>query len=327
MKIVVKKVVSIFPEIFEAAEEIKKRKIHGATGVTIIALKALANAIINSKVRSLSELYDEVLNSGKILVKARPTTMLLANGIRFALYKIKEAEEERMKMEEAKKKVYEEILQFRERIKTSIEKIAEITSRRIRDGDIIFTHGFSTTVFKVIERAAKDKNIEVIVTETRPEFQGRIMANKLNQINVPTTLIVDSAARFFMKDVDKVILGAEAIAANGAVINKIGSSLIALAAHEARVRVFVTAGTYKFSQETMLGELIEIEERDPTLVAPKEFIKEFQNLSIRNPAFDVTPPEYIDLIITENGVIPPQGVIYMLKEIYGWPTFEIKLLE
>jgi len=77
----------------------------------------------------------------------------------------------------------------------------------------------------------------------------------------------------------------------------------------------------------MLGELIEIEERDPTLVAPVEFIKEYSNLSIRNPAFDVTPPEYIDLIITEKGVIPPQGVIYMLKELYGWPTFEIKLLD
>ena len=319
--------VNVFPEIFEAAEEIKKRKIHGATGVTIIALKALANAILNSKVKNLSELYNEVLNSGKILVKARPTTMLLANGIRFALYRIKEAEEEGIDIEEAKKKVYDEILEFRDRIETSIEKIAEIGSRRIQDGDTVLTHGFSTTVFKVIEKTAEEKKIEVIVTETRPEFQGRIMANKLNEINVPTTLIVDSAARFFMKDVDKVLLGAEAIAANGAVINKIGSSLIALAAHEARVRVFVTAGTYKFSQETMLGELIEIEERDPSLVAPMDFIKEYSSLNIRNPAFDVTPPEYIDLIITEKGVIPPQGVIYMLKELYGWPTFEIKLLD
>ena len=319
--------VNVFAEIFEAAEEIKKRKIHGATGVTIIALKALANAILNSKVKNLTELYEEILNSGKILVKARPTTMLLANGIRFALYRIKKAEEDGVDLEEAKKKIYDDIQEFRERIEISIEKIAEIGSRRIEDGDTILTHGFSTTVFKLIEKTAEEKKIKVIVTETRPEFQGRLMANKLNEINVPTTLIVDSAARFFMKDVDKVLLGAEAIAANGAVINKIGSSLIALAAHEARVRVFVPAGTYKFSQETMLGELIEIEERDPTLVAPVEFIKELSNLSIRNPAFDVTPPEYIDLIITEKGVIPPQGVIYMLKELYGWPTFEIRLLD
>jgi len=147
--------VNVFPEIFEAAEEIKKRKIHGATGVTIIALKALANAILNSKVKNLSELYNEVLNSGKILVKARPTTMLLANGIRFALYRIKEAEEEGIDIEEAKKKVYDEILEFRDRIETSIEKIAEIGSRRIQDGDIVLTHGFSTTVFKVIEKTAE----------------------------------------------------------------------------------------------------------------------------------------------------------------------------
>jgi len=127
-------------------------------------------------------------------------------------------------------------------------------------------------------------------------------------------MIVDSAVCHFMKTADKVLVGAEAIAANGAVINKIGTSTIASVAHDSRVRVFVAASTQKFSPETVFGELIEIEERDPYMVISKEELQKLGDIKIRNPAFDVTPPGNIDLIITERGVIPPQGAILILRE-------------
>ncbi|MEM3522592.1 MAG: hypothetical protein QXD78_06100, partial [Candidatus Bathyarchaeia archaeon] len=120
---------------------------------------------------------------------------------------------------------------------------------------------------------------------------------------------------------DEVIVGADAITANGAVVNKIGTSMIALAAHEARVRFFVAAETYKFSPETMIGELVNIEERDSSEVIPLEELKTMKNVIVKNPAFDVTPPEYIDLIITEKGIIPPQGSMMVIQESFGAISF------
>jgi ribose 1,5-bisphosphate isomerase len=149
------------------------------------------------------------------------------------------------------------------------------------------------------------------------------MAKEVLALGVPTTMIIDSAVSHFIKDVDRVLTGADAVSANGAVINKIGTSTVSAVAHYSRVNVFVAASVYKFSPETILGELVEIEELDASLVIPKEISSEFEGLRIRNPAFDVTPPEHVDLIITERGVIPPQGAIMILQQyratsLRGW---------
>jgi ribose 1,5-bisphosphate isomerase len=99
------------------------------------------------------------------------------------------------------------------------------------------------------------------------------------------------------------------------VVNKIGTSQIALAAHEARVPFFVAAETYKLHHGTVVGQLVEIEERDTDEVVD---LKKFPGLKVRNPSFDVTPPEYVDLIITERGVIPPSAAYSVIQEIFEW---------
>jgi ribose 1,5-bisphosphate isomerase len=98
--------------------------------------------------------------------------------------------------------------------------------------------------------------------------------------------------------------------------------MVALAAHEARRRVFVAAETYKFSPETMIGELVTIEERDPSEIISDEQQRRIGSIKVLNPSFDVTPPEYIDLIITERGIIPPVGAILILEEVFGVVTPE-----
>ncbi len=124
----------------------------------------------------------------------------------------------------------------------------------------------------------------------------------MNDAGIRTNYIVDSAVRYFINDVDLVFVGADAIAVNGAVVNKIGTAQIAHAANEARTNVIVAAETYKFAPRTILGgELIEIEERDPAEVLPREVAEKLPFVRVRNPAFDVTPAEYVDLIVTEQG--------------------------
>jgi ribose 1,5-bisphosphate isomerase len=198
----------------------------------------------------------------------------------------------------------------------AVKRIGEIGARRISDGDVIMTHCNSGCALSVIKTAFKQgKRIEVYVTESRPFMQGLITARDLLKTGIPTTLIVDSAVRHFIRDIDKVIVGADSIAANGAVVNKIGTSQLALAAHESRVLFFVAAESYKFHPGTLVGRLVEIEERDPNeIVNPKRF----PGIRVRNPAFDVTPPEYIDLIITERGIIPPSAAYTLLQEHFEW---------
>ena len=128
-------------------------------------------------------------------------------------------------------------------------------------------------------------------------------------------MIVDSAVRYFMRDIDIVIVGADTIASNGAVINKIGTSQIALVAHEARVPFMVAAETYKFSPETVIGKLVDIEERDPREIANPD---EFPGVKFRNPVFDATPPDYIDAIITERGLISPYLAYQIIKEVINF---------
>ena len=155
---------------------------------------------------------------------------------------------------------------------------------------VVFTHCHSSTVTRLLAKAKADgKDFEVICTETRPAFQGRITAKELVDLGIETTFIVDSAARTFMKNVDIVVVGADAITSEGNVVNKIGTGGIAVIAREARVPFYVVSELLKFDPETLDGECEKIEQRNPAEVWSEAPAK----LVVQNPAFDVTPNRYI----------------------------------
>jgi len=174
----------------------------------------------------------------------------------------------------------------------------------------------------IIEAHRSGKEIEVFATEVRPRNQGLITIQTLNDAGIKTNFIVDSAVRSFIHDIDLVVVGADAVTVNGAVVNKIGTSQVAHTAVEARVNVLVAAETYKFAPKTVVGDLITIEERPSSEVLPDEIAKTLPHVRVRNPAFDVTPAEFIDLIITEQGVIPPQMAYIIIREYLGWDIAE-----
>ncbi|PKL59159.1 MAG: ribose 1,5-bisphosphate isomerase, partial [Methanomicrobiales archaeon HGW-Methanomicrobiales-4] len=206
----------------------------------------------------------------------------------------------------------------------AVSRIGEIGARHIRDGDVIMTHCNSEAALNCILTAHNQgMEIEVYATEVRPRNQGHITIKTLSDAGIKTNFIVDSAARFFMKEVDLCITGADAITVNGAVINKIGTAQIALAAKEARVNFLVAAETYKFAPRTILGERVLIEERPSTEVLPDAILASLPNVTIRNPTFDVTPAEYVDLIITEQGVIPPEMAYTIIREYLHWSNEDL----
>ena len=308
-------------EILEIAEKIKSMEIRGATKIGRAAATALKIAAEKYNQSIHGDYMDYIERVAEVLIETRPTAVTLPNSIRYVLGRIRKMGIASPKaLVKATVKLSNEFIDLTYKAQNMISVFGE---RLIEDGATIMTHCNSSTAISILLRAVKNgKKINVYVTETRPKFQGHITARTLSKAGINVTLIVDSAARYFMKDVDVVLVGADSIAANGAVVNKIGTSQIALVANESRVPFYVAAETYKFSPNTMLGELVPIEERDPYEIVSPEFLEENPNISVRNPAFDVTPPKYITAIITEKGVIPPQGVALILMEEYGWSLGE-----
>ncbi len=291
-------------------------KIRGAGRIARYAIKTLKKVALSSSASNVEILYNELDRAAHRLLDSRPTAVSLPNSIRYLMHHAKILREKGVDLTYFKETLKEKAEKYIADSEHAVENIGRIGARRILDGDTVMTHCNSTAVLEIFRQAHKaGKRFEVYVTETRPRFQGRLTAEGLIREGISPTFIVDSAMRYFMNKVDTVFVGADAIAVNGAVVNKIGTSMMALAANEARKTFLVAAESYKFSPETMIGELIKIEERDA-----KEIIragKKNSLLKIRNPSFDVTPPEYVDAIITEKGVIPPQASFWVLQEMLG----------
>ena len=305
------------------ADDIRSMRIRGASLIASSAVEALQIVAQESKANDVESFVNELTDAAKTLLQTRPTAVSLPNGIRYVMNRVNAAKNRAGSIEEIRTIATGAAKEFVENAKTAVQRISEIGARRIRDGDVLLTHCNSSAAIEIMKTAwMEGRKFNVLVTETRPRFQGHITARELAKAGIPVTLILDDAVRYFMQLVDKVIVGADAITANGALVNKIGTSVVALAAHEARVRVFVAAETYKFSPETMIGELVTIEDRDPSEMISDEQRKRIGSIKVLNPSFDVTPAEYIDLIITERGIIPPLGAILILEEVFGVVTPE-----
>lgn len=305
-------------QLNETAEKIKSMEIRGAGKIARAAAAELRDYAARITAKDLDDFNKKMKHAAQLLISTRPTAVSLPNAVRWVMkYKGENVDEAKADI----KKLADEFITNSE---NAVRRIGEIGARRVRDGDTIMTHCNSSAAISIMAEAhAQGKDINVIATESRPRWQGLLTIKQLDKLGISATLIVDSAVRFFMKDVDIVIMGADAVTVNGSVINKIGTSQLALAAHEARTNVIIAAETYKFSPRSILGELVEIEERASDEVISGEKLDEFSNVRVRNPAFDVTPREYIDLICTEVGAFPPEMAYIIIKDFLGWEIEEM----
>ncbi|WP_424356899.1 ribose 1,5-bisphosphate isomerase [Methanocella sp. MCL-LM] len=303
--------------LLETAEKIRNMEIRGAGRIARAAALALKDEAKSIETDSLDDFNGKMKAAYKMLYLTRPTAVSLPNALRIVMrYKA-------ATVEEARSQIIANADAFVTGSENAVKRIGEIGARRIKDGYTIMTHCNSSAAAQIIQTAFKTKkDISVIATETRPRMQGYVTVDIMQKAGIPTTLILDSAVRYNMKKADAVVVGADAITVNGNLINKVGTSQLALAAHEARVPFIVAAETYKFSPRTLLGELVEIEERDPSEVLSPEMQKKWPNLKIANPAFDITPHSYIDLICTEIGAIPPEMAYWVITEKLGWEIEE-----
>lgn len=295
----------------EILEGIKDMSIRGAAEIgrrVSLAIRLYAEREIEPDTkRYLSKLH----SFSQKALGARPTAVTLWSGVARTLKGVNKAPGS----EEMLKLIQRNSSQFIEASLRAVSTIAEMGARRVPKNSVILTNCNSTAAVATIIKAHEQGKVKMVyATESRPKLQGWITVNQLAEKGVPVTMIVDSAVRHHMKFIDMVIVGADTIASNGAVINKIGTSQIALIAHERRVPFLVCAETYKFSPQTFHGSLVAIEERDPGEVIDK---KQFPGVGVSNPVFDATPAEYVDAIVTEVGVIPATAAYEVIVHDFG----------
>jgi ribose 1,5-bisphosphate isomerase len=297
----------------DITEKIRNLEVKGARNVAIAAVETLQILAQETKAKSRQTFIQELSEARKTLFASRPTEPLMRNAVTFVTKKAEESDVK--KVGDLAKMVSSASHEFLLNLEASRERVAEIGSKRIRDDMVVFTHCHSSTVTYILRKAQqKGKTFEVICTETRPAFQGRITAKEMVDLGVKTTLIVDSAARSFMKQADIVIVGADALTSEGSIVNKIGTATIALLASEARVPFYVASELLKFDASTLWGEYEAIEERSKDEVwaeAPKMLV-------VRNPAFEVTRREFIHGVICEAGIIPPHSINEVVRQKYPW---------
>jgi ribose 1,5-bisphosphate isomerase len=297
----------------DTAERIRRLEVQGARNVAIAAVNAMEALAKETQAKTRKAFIAELVEAKESLFAARETEPLMRNAVRWIIARVEDSDERNVI--ELCNLVSSTAQNFQKTLQDSRERIAEIGSKRIRDGSVVFTHCHSSTVTYMLAKALKEgKKFEMVCTETRPAFQGRITAKEMLNLGVKTTFIVDSAARSFINNVDLVVVGADAITSEGNVVNKIGTGTIALVAREARKPFYVVSELLKFDPATLYGEYERIEERSRNEVwteAPSE-------LNVRNPAFDVTPRDLIHGLICEEGIVSPQSVAEVMHRVYPW---------
>jgi len=192
------------------AERIRKLEVQGARNTAIAAIKALESLAAATKAKTRKDLIEELSEAKALLFASRETEPLMRNAVKWVITQVEDSDERNVA--ELSNLVSSNSQNFQKSLEESKERIAEIGAKRIRTGSVVFTHCHSSTVTYMLSKALKaGRRFEVVCTETRPAFQGRITAKEMLTLGVKTTFIVDSAARSFINNVDLVVVGADAI--------------------------------------------------------------------------------------------------------------------
>ncbi len=309
--------------LLKRAEKIRSLEIQGATNTALSAIEFLSEYAKTIKCTTLDECIMKLKEAKQILEQTRPTEPAMQNGLNFIMNKLKKCKGD-ICIEDVPRKIESFEEDYKALILNAKKKIAEIGANRIpkilkkteyKDDFVVMTHCHSSVVTGILLKAKEQgKTFRVINTETQPKLQGRKTAKELLDAGIEVLHIVDSAMRWAVStyQVDLIIIGADSITSEGTVLNKIGSRLLALVAHEEHVPFYVASPLLKYQPLTTVGFLEEIETR-PSDEVWKDPPK---NLRVLNPAFETVSRRYIDGLITEAGIFASSHAHWYFSRLY-----------
>jgi methylthioribose-1-phosphate isomerase len=316
----------------QVIKAIKTMVIRGAPAIGIAAAMGMALGARSVRARSLEAFKTELKKIGREISRARPTAVNLS----WAVCRLEEKMDRSpaKNIESLKKELIREARAMLSEDIAINKRLGLLGQKVVKAGDTILTHcnagalatgGYGTALGVVRAAWEAGKRIQVIADETRPFLQGtRLTAWELIKDKIPVTLITDNMAGYLMKKgtIQKVIVGADRIAANGDTANKIGTYSVALLAKAHGIPFYIAAPTSTIDSGLRNGDEIPIEERHPdevTHLAGKRLAP--HQVAVLNPAFDVTPHSLITAILTEKGILKPpfrQTIAQALKKAMSW---------
>lgn len=308
----------VFRTFEEVAWAITEMVVRGAPAIGVAAAMGVALGMRDCQTESTAEFDAHFGKVCQLLASTRPTAVNLFWGIDRMrnLYDRLRAENQtlpaiRQRLIEEAQRVHQEDIEIN-------RTLGHFGAELIPDEGTVLTHcnagalataGYGTALGVIRAAIEKGKRIDVFADETRPFLQGaRLTAWELHHDGIPVTLITDNMAGYFMKKgrISCVVVGADRIASNGDVANKIGTYSVAVLARENNIPFYVAAPVSTLDLTMESGDEIPIEERNQREVTHvKEVALAPAGISIANPAFDVTPNRYVAAIITEKGIARP----------------------
>lgn len=299
----------------QTAEAIRNMTIRGAPAIGAAAAFGLALAAYRCAAPNPNEFRQRMEQAAQLLAQSRPTAVNLQWALKRVLKVLSTAAQN---VEELRRLILQEAIRISEE-DVEINKKIGLNALQILPQEINFIHHCNTGALATVDygtalgiiRTAHEhgRKVFVFVDETRPRLQGaRLTAWELQQLGIPFKVIVDGASGFVMKRfrIDAVVVGCDRVAANGDTANKVGTYNLALAARAHKIPFYVACPTSTIDLNISHGDLIPIEERTAEEITHIEGIPICPpETSVFNPAFDVTPAEYITAIITENGICYP----------------------
>ena len=294
------------------ASAIKELKIRGAPAIGVAAAYGITLGALRIEAESKSRFLARLDKVVKTIADTRPT----ARNLFMAISRMKQAAAAGQDIGQMKRALLDEAVKIHAEEDEATRSLSQLGAELIKDGATILTHcntgplataGYGTALGVIRWAFEQGKQLKVFATETRPLLQGaRLTTYELKRANIPFTLITDSMAGYFMRrgEIDCVIVGADRIALNGDTANKIGTYTLAVLANAHGIPFYVAAPTTTIDLSLTSGYQIPIEQRSP------EEVTHIQGVAIApegtqaaNPAFDITPSQYITAIITEKGII------------------------
>ena len=304
----------------DVAEAIRSLRVRGAPALGVGAAFGLLLALTRSlreqgETLSLDAAHQHLKATAQLLRATRPTAVNIAWAVARVLKRVEEEAIHTHSVQALLQLVRGEALTIAQEDRDACQRMGELGAELIADGDTVLTHcnagalaatGIGTALAPIYVAHHSGKKLHVFVDETRPILQGaRLTAWELQREGVPLTLITDNMAGYFMCQgrINAIFVGADRIAANGDVANKIGTYSVAVLASVHSIPFYVVAPISTVDLSLSSGAQIPVEQRKPEEVTTIRGIEIAPaGVNVANPAFDITPHKYVTAIITEQGI-------------------------
>ncbi|XP_038685762.1 translation initiation factor eIF-2B subunit delta-like isoform X2 [Tripterygium wilfordii] len=260
-------------------------------------------------------------------IQCRPLSISMGNAIRFLKNRIAKLPLT-LSESEAKASLQLDIERFiNEKIILADKVIVKHAVTKINDGDVLLTYGLSSAVEMLLLHAHElGKQFRVVVVDSRPKLEGKLLLRRLVGRGLSCTYTHINAVSYIMHEVTRVFLGAASVLTNGTVFSRVGTASIAMVAHAFRVPVLVCCEAYKFHERVQLDSICSNELGDPDAISKVYGRQDInvldhwansENLQLLNLMYDAMPSDYVSMIITDYGMVPPTSVPVIVREYRG----------